>query len=85
MIEIKLLNFIQESGLADFEVTRGKDDYFTCHVLVCLDDFVIGEQIIKPYGWFDSEENYLDQPEWFKRNELFLLNNVFEENFKKFL
>ena len=85
MIEIKLLNFIQESGLADFEVTRSKDDYFTCYAGVYLDDFVIGEQVIKPHAWFNLDESHVDQPEWFKRNELFLLNDVFEENFKKFL
>ena len=85
MIEIKLLNFTKESGLADFEVTHGKDDYFTCHAAVCLDDFVIGEQVINPLVWFDLEEARANKPNRFKRNELFLLNDVFEENFKKFL
>ncbi len=85
LVEIKLLNFIQESGLADFEVTHGKDDYFTCHASVCLDDFVIGEQVIKPHAWFNLDESHVDKSDWFKRNELFLLNNVFEENFRKFL
>jgi len=85
MIEIKLLSFIQESGLADFEVTRGKDDYFTCCVTIYLSDFINGEQVINPRAWFDIDGGLTARPKWFKRNELFLLNNVFEENFKKFL
>lgn len=85
MIKIELIKFYKETGLADFEVTKGKDEYFTCHADVCLNDFIDGQQVIKPTSWFDMEEDYVDQPEWFKRNELFLLNNVFEEHFRKFL
>lgn len=85
MIKIELVKFYKETGLADFEVTKGKDEYFNCHTSVCLNDFIDGQQVIKPTSWFDMEEDYADQPEWFKRNELFLMNNVFEENFRKFL
>ena len=85
MIEIKLLNFDKEIDVASFEVTRDRSELFTCDATVDLDDFLIGEQVIKPRRWLDSEDVRTGKPEWFKRNELFLLNNVFEENFKKFL
>ena len=85
MIEIKLLSFDKEINVASFEVTRGKSELFTCDATVDLDDFIIGEQIIKPRRWLNSEDMRTEKPDWFKQNELFLLNNVFEENFRKFL
>lgn len=85
MIEIKLLGFDKGIGAAAFEVTRDRGELFTCDATVDLDDFLIGEQIIKPRRWLDSEDVRTEKPDWFKRNELFLLNNVFEENFRKFL
>lgn len=85
MIEIKLLGFDKEIDVASFEVTRDRSELFTCDAAVDLDDFLIGEQIIKPRRWLNSEDVRTEKPDWFKRNELFLLNNVFEENFKKFL
>jgi len=85
MIEIKLLSFDKEIDVASFEVTRDRSELFTCDATVDLDDFLIGEKIIKPRRWLDSEDLRTEKPDWFKRNELFLLNNVFEENFRKFL
>ena len=85
MIEIKLLGFDKEIDVATFDVTRYRSELFTCYATVDLDDFLIGEQIIKPHRWLDSEDVRIEKPDWFKRNELFLLNNVFEENFRKFL
>lgn len=85
MIEIKLLGFDKEIGVATFEVTRDRSELSTCDATVDLDDFLIGEQIINPRRWLDSEDMRTEKPDWFKRNELFLLNNVFEENFRKFL
>ena len=83
-VEIKLLNFDKEIDVATFEVTRDRSELFTCDATVDLNDFLIGEQIIKPRRWLDSEDVRTEKPDWFKRNELFLLNNVFEENFREF-
>ena len=85
MIEIKLLGFDKEIDVASFEVTCDRSELFTCDATVDLNDFLIGEQIIKPRRWLDSQDVRTEKPDWFKRNELFLLNNVFEENFRKFL
>lgn len=85
MIEIKLLGFDKEIDVAAFEVTYDRSELFTCDATVDLDDFLIGEQVINPRRWLDSEDVRTEKPDWFKRNELFLLNNVFEENFRKFL
>ena len=81
----ELLGFDKEIDVASFEVTCDRSELFTCDATVDLNDFLIGEQIIKPRRWLDSEDMRTEKPDWFKRNELFLLNNVFEENFKKFL
>ena len=79
-MNIKLLSFDKYTGLADFEVGE-----VTCHATVNLADFTIGEQIIKPYAWFDMNEEYIPKPEWFKRKELFELNDVFEDSFLDFI
>ena len=79
-MNIKLLSFDRYTGLADFEVNE-----FTCHATVNLEDFMIGEQIIKPYSWFDMNDEYIPKPKWFKRKELFELNNVFESSFRDFI
>ena len=79
-MNIKLLSFDKYTGLADFEVNE-----VTCHATVNLEDFVIGEQIIEPCNWFDINEDLIDQPKWFKRKELFELNNVFESSFRDFI
>lgn len=84
-IRIELLNFDKEIDVASFEVTRDRSELFTCDATVDLDDFLIGEQIIKPRRWLNSEDVRTEKPNWFKKNELFLLNDVFEENFRKFL
>ena len=79
-MRIKLLSFNKYTGLADFEVND-----VTCHATVNLEDFVIGEQIIKPYAWFDMNDEYIPKPDWFKRKELFELNDVFEDKFRGFM
>ena len=79
-MNIKLLSFNKYTGLADFEVNE-----VTCHATVNLEDFVIGEQIIKPHQWYDMNEEYIPKPKWFKRKELFELNNVFEDSFRDFI
>lgn len=79
-MNIKLLSFDKYTGLADFEVNE-----VTCHATVNLEDFVIGEQIINPYSWFDMNDEYIKKPEWFKRRELFELNDVFESSFRDFI
>lgn len=79
-MRIKLLSFDKYTGLADFEVNE-----FTCHATVNLEDFMIGEQIIKPYQWYDMNEEYIPKPKWFKRKELFELNDVFEDSFRDFM
>lgn len=85
MVKIRLNKFYKTTGLAEFELMRGTEDLFYCCATVCLDDFVNGNQFIDPDTWFDSEEEHADKPEWFKRNELFELNNEFENNFMKFI
>lgn len=84
-MKIELLGFDKYSNLADFEVSVGREELVTCHATVCLEDFINGEAIINPYQWYDMNEDAIDKPEWFNRNELFKLNQVFEDNFKKFL
>ena len=46
---------------------------------------MIGEQIIKPHQWYDMNEEYIPKPKWFKRKELFELNDVFEDSFRDFM
>ena len=79
-MNIKLLSFDKYTGLADFEVNE-----VTCHATVNLEDFMIGEQIINPYAWFDMNDEYIPEPEWFKRKELFELNDIFENGFRGFM
>ena len=79
-MNIKLLSFDKYTGLADFEVNE-----VTCHATVILEDFMTGEQIIKPHQWYDMNEEYIPKPKWFKRKELFELNNVFENSFRDFI
>lgn len=79
-MKIKLISFNKYTGLADFEVNE-----VTCHANINLEDFVIGEQIIKPYAWLDMNDEYIPKPEWFKRKELFELNDVFEDKFREFM
>lgn len=79
-MNIKLLSFDKYTGLADFEVNE-----VTCHASVNLADFTIGEQIIDPFQWYDMNEEFIPKPEWFKRKELFELNDVFENSFRDFI
>ena len=79
-MKIELVRF--EDGLADFEIG---DLTARCNVSDWdLSDFLNGEDIIKPYAWFDIEESEVAKPNWFGRKELFELNDVFERDFKKF-
>lgn len=79
-MRIKLLSFDKYTGLADFKVNE-----VTCHALVNLEDFMIGGQIIKPHQWYDMNEEWTSKPEWFKRRELFELNDVFKSSFRDFI
>lgn len=84
-VTIELERF--ENDLADFNVSFN-GDVFTARASVSYNDlceFMEGCFIIEPYAWFDMNEDQIDKPEWFKRNELFKLNQVFEDNFKKFM
>ena len=79
-MKIELVRF--EDGLADFEVG---DLTARCEVSdLDLNEFLNGELIIKPYAWFDMNDDEVEKPEWFGRKELSELNNVFERDFKKF-
>ena len=79
-MKIELVRF--EDGLADFNI----DDLTArCNVSDWdLSEFVEGQLLIKPYAWFDMNDDEVAKPEWFGRKELFELNNVFERDFKKF-
>lgn len=79
-MKIELVRF--EDELADFEIG---DLTARCNVSDWdLGEFVEGQLLIKPYAWFDVNDDHVDQPVWFGRKELFELNNVFERDFKKF-
>lgn len=79
-MKIELVRF--ENGLADFEIG---DLTARCNVSDWdLNEFLNGQLIIKPYAWFDMNDDHVDQPVWFGRKELFELNDVFERHFKKF-
>ena len=80
-MKIELVRFDDEQ--ADFEIG---DFTASCNVSwMDLKEFLNGELIIEPYAWFDIEESEVAKPEWFGRNELSDLNNVFERDFKKFI
>ena len=79
-MKIELVRF--EDELADFKIG---DLTARCNVSDWdLGEFVEGQLLIKPYAWFDMNDNEVAKPEWFGRKELFELNNVFECDFKKF-
>ena len=83
MLEVNLVSF--ENDLADFELYNG-DEVVTCHAVMResdLADFLNGEFVVEPYGWFDSEDSNIDKPEWFKEKELKLLNEAFEIGYKE--
>ena len=79
-MKIELVRF--EDGLADFNI----DDLTArCNVSDWdLGEFVEGQLLIKPYAWFDMNDDEVAKPNWFGRKELFELNDVFERDFKKF-
>ena len=84
-VNIELNSF--ENDIADFNVGFN-GEVFTAWASIGFNDlfeFMEGCFIIEPYAWFDMNEDQIDKPEWFKRNELFKLNQVFEDNFKKFM
>ena len=77
-MKIELVRF--EDGLADFEIG---DLTARCTMPDWdLNEFLNGELIIKPYAWFNMNDDHADQPEWFGRKELFELNNEFERGLK---
>ena len=77
-MKIELVRF--EDGLADFEIG---DLTARCNVSDWdLGEFVEGQLLIKPYAWFDMNDDHADQPEWFGRKELFEMNDVFERGLK---
>ena len=85
-VKIELANF--ENDLAEFELSIGCEELVTCFVKVgynSLNDFMNGELVLEPTSWYNTEEDEISKPEWFKRKELFDLNNVFENNFKSFI
>ena len=81
-MKIELVSF--ENDLANFEI-RNNGEMVSCHAHIginSLHDFLDGEFVIFPDSWFDSEEDCIDRPEWFKRKELNLLNDAFEIGYK---
>ena len=79
-MKIELVRF--EDGLADFNI-----DDLTARCEVSdwdLGEFVEGQLLIKPYAWFDMNDDEVAKPEWFNQKEVLELNNVFERDFKKF-
>ena len=60
-IKIELIDYDNRIGFADFEITIGSKEYFTCHATVQLSDFLNGEDIIKPYAWFDIDDFQEDE------------------------
>ena len=77
-MKIKLVRF--ENGKADFGIG---DLTARCNVSDWdLGEFVEGQLLIKPYAWFDINDDEVSNPEWFGRKEIFELNNVFERGLK---
>ena len=77
-MKIELVRF--EDGLAGFEIG---DLTARCNVSDWgLSEFMNGQLIIKPYAWFDMNDDEVAKPEWFGRKELFELNNEFERGLK---
>lgn len=77
-MKIELVCF--EDGLAEFEIG---DLTAICNVSDWgLNEFLNGQLIIKPYVWFDMNDNKVEKPEWFGRKELFELNDEFERGLK---
>ena len=77
-MKIELVRF--EDSLADFEIG---DLIARCNVSDWdLNELMNGELIIKPYAWFDMNDDEVAKPEWFGRKQLFELNNAFERGLK---
>ena len=77
-MKIELVRF--EDGLADFEIG---DLTARCTVSDWdLGEFVEGQLLIKPYAWFDMNDDEVAKPDWFGCKELFELNNEFERGLK---
>ena len=79
-MKIELVRF--EDGLADFEIGDLTARCMVSDWVMC--EFMEGQLLIKPYAWFDMNDDEVAKPEWFGRKELFELNNEFERDFKKF-
>ena len=77
-MKIELVRFKDE--LADFEIG---DLTARCNVPDwVLNEFLEGQLIIKPYSWFDMNDDEVAKPEWFGRKELLELNDEFERGIK---
>lgn len=79
-MKIELVRF--EDGLADFEIGDLTARCMVSDWVMC--EFMEGQMLIKPYAWFDMNDDHVDQPIWFSPKEVLELNNVFEHDFKKF-
>lgn len=79
-MKIELVRF--EDGLADFEIGDLTARCMASDWVMC--EFMEGQMLIKPYAWFDMNDDHVDQPVWFSQKEVLELNNVFERDFKKF-
>ena len=79
-MKIELVRF--EDGLADFEIGDLTARCMVSDWVMC--EFMEGQMLIKPYAWFDMNDDEVSKPEWFGRKELFELNDEFERDFKKF-
>lgn len=81
-MKVELLSF--ENDLAEFELYNG-DEVVTCIADMTnndLQDFLNGELNIEPHSWYDSEGYLMENPEWFERKDLKLLNEAFEIGYK---
>lgn len=82
-MKVELLGY--ENNLADFEVVLGNGDLLTCHATIDLIDFKNGDSNVKPYAWFDLEENEIDKPEFNGVYAQYLFNECFEKSVGNFL
>lgn len=82
-MKIKLVKF--EDDYAKFEIEKDRE-IFECVARISnneLTDFLDGNHVIHPKYWGDMNDDGIDQPEWFKRKELNLLNDAFEIGYKE--
>lgn len=81
-MKVELLSF--ENDFVEFEVYN-EDEVITCIADMTesdLQDFLNGEFIVEPHGWYDSEGYLIEKPFWFNRKALLILNVAFEIGYK---